>query len=89
MPLFHQYGFLGLGLSLSLLGILFPYWPLSLLGILALSIKNPLPALFLGALADLVFPVPTPHAWYLSMPFLTGAFLLSIISLFLASRLRS
>ncbi len=80
---------LTLGLIFSTLGVVIPFWPLVLLGLLSCAFAYPLLAILIGAFADIIFGSPTGFLHLVRFPFSVLGVIAALLSLLASSRLRS
>lgn len=80
---------LTVGLLLSTIGLSIPFWPFVILGILASSVMYPIVGVLIGALADVVFGVPSGMLRFAYFPFTILGLIAGLLSIFASTRLRS
>ena len=77
------------GLIFTLIGLVLPFWPFMVLGILSCAFMFPFLAIILGALADSIFGTSTGFTHFVGFPFTIFGCFAALFALFLSTRLRS
>lgn len=80
---------LTVGVLLSTFGLFIPFWPFVVFGVLASSMMYPIVGVIIGALADVVFGVPSGLLRFIYFPFTILGLIAGLFSVFASTRLRS